>query len=395
MQMASNTSNPLEKSSSKIKNRMAVFAFFFSHGIVFSSWASRIPIIKEQLGLSDGELGSLLLMIPLGQLLTMPLVGKMVTKYGSEKILFLGIVLYGLALCFIGLAQTFTQLAAVLFLFGTFSNMSNIAINTQGVLVENKYGRSIMTSFHGAWSIAGFIGALIGILMFKLDVSTFFHFVIIYLVLLILVIYNRPFLIKTAQAEQQQKEKGFQMDRMLLILGGIGFCSMAVEGAMFDWSGVYFKDIIQAQKEYVVVGFASFMIMMATGRFIGDKVIQKVGAKKTLFFSGMLMFSGMILSVVFPNIWVCMFAFMLIGVGVACNVPIVYAIGGKHPTISSGIAIAMISTISFLGFLLGPPLIGYIAELLDLRYSFAIFAFFGLIMSLLSFQIHLPRLTKE
>ncbi len=368
--------------------RAAVMLFFFCHGIIFSSWASRIPIIKEQLDLSEGQLGSLLLMIPVGQLLTMPLVGKLVNKYGSHRILSIGLFFYSIMLVGIGLAPTFWTLAGVLMLFGTFSNMCNISTNTQGVLVENLYGRSIMTSFHGGWSIAGFFGALLGMWMIALDVPTWLHFSIAAFIVIVMWLWASRNLVVAPEGVEEQKATGFKMDRSLVILGIIGFCSMAVEGAMFDWSGVYFQEVVKVAKQNVVLGYTSFMIMMASGRFIGDKIIQKIGKKRTLQISGVLMFLGMGLSVLFPQMVPSMLAFMLVGVGVACNVPVVYSIAGRHKTIASGMAITMVSSISFLGFLLGPPLIGYIAELADLRYSFGIFAFFGLLMTYLALKIN-------
>lgn len=373
--------------ANRTRYRTAVMMFFFSHGIIFSSWASRIPFIKEKFGFTEGELGNLLLMIPVGQLLTMPLVGKLVSKYGSHKILSIGLFFYALMLIGIGLAPTTWTLAGVLMLFGVFSNMCNISTNTQGVIVENLYGRSIMTSFHGGWSIAGFFGALFGMVMIRLDVATWIHFAISFGMVFLMWLWASRNLIAEEKKAEEKKSTGFKMDLTLVILGVIGFCSMAVEGAMFDWSGVYFQEIVQVAKENVILGYTSFMIMMASGRFIGDKVIQKIGKKLTLQISGILMFVGMGISVFIPEMVPCMIAFMLVGVGVACNVPVVYSIAGRHKTIESGIAITMVSSISFLGFLMGPPLIGYIAELSDLRYSFGIFALFGILMTVLARRV--------
>lgn len=166
----------------------------------------------------------------------------------------------------------------------------------------------------------------------------------------------------------------------MISLGVIGFCSMATEGAMFDWSGVYFHDIVHAPEKWTTLGYASFMIMMALGRFVGDAVISRIGRKRTLQISGILMFAGMITAVMFPQLILCTLAFMLVGLGVACNIPSVYSVAGTHKTISSGVALAMVSSVSYLGFLMGPPLIGYIAEVFSLRHSFGVFACFGLLM---------------
>jgi len=172
-------------------------------------------------------------------------------------------------------------------------------------------------------------------------------------------------------------------------LGLIGFFSMATEGAMFDWSGVYFQDVVEAPEALVPLGYASFMIMMAGGRFVGDWFVRKIGRKQLLIISGLLMFGGMLLSVLLPNIYTCTLAFMAVGLGVACCVPIVYSVSGKHPKLEPGLALAIVSSISFLGFLLGPPLIGFIAEATSLRRSYAVFSVFGLCLSVLVAKLHI------
>lgn len=368
-------------SSQKKRIRLAVSLFFFSQGLAFSSWASRIPTIKSDLGISEGQLGTLLLLMPIGQLCTMALSGKLVAKFGSKNVLKIVVLIYPFILCCIGLAQNFYQLGAVLFLFGVVGNMCNISVNTQGVEVEKIYGKSIMSSFHGAWSIAGFTGALIGLLMMNLQVNTLCHFVIIYGLIVLNWLINKNYLVNSSPALTKEKKSIFSKpDTVLVQLGIIGFLSMATEGAMFDWSGVYFQDIVKAPQNLVVVGYASFMVMMATGRFVGDYFISKFGKQRIMQMSGIFMFSGLMLSVFLPQFIVCTLAFMMVGLGVACNVPMVYSVAGKNKNVNPGVALAMVSSISFLGFLMGPPLIGYIAEVFDLRYSYALFACFGLIM---------------
>lgn len=366
--------------SKRNRIRLAVSFFYFCQGLAFSSWASRIPIIKDRLELTEAQLGTILLMLPVGQLLTMALSGKLVTKYGSSKVLKTAALLYATTLCTIGFAQNLYQLGAILFIFGIFGNMCNIAVNTQGVAAEKIYQKSIMSSFHGAWSIAGFTGALIGLLTMNTGIDTTPHFIIIFSLIVLNVFINSKHLIPGKAKETEKKSFFSKPDKSLVQLGIIGFFSMATEGAMFDWSGVYFKEVVNTPENLVIVGYASFMIMMASGRFVGDYIISKIGRKKTLQISGILMFVGMMTSVIFPSFILCTLAFMLVGIGVACNVPTVYSLAGQNKKIPSGVALAMVSSISFLGFLLGPPLIGYIAEISNLRYSYGVFAIFGLMM---------------
>lgn len=373
---------------SKNRVRLAVSLFYFAHGLGFSSWASRIPTIKASLGLSEAQLGTILLMLPIGQLLTMPLSGTLVDRHGSHKVLPWAALFYAVVLIMIALSGSVWLLGLSLFLMGVTGNICNISVNTQGILAEDLYGKSIMSSFHGAWSLAGFAGAMIGLLTINFNIGTFGHFMGIFILLMLNVLINRTFLVQDQKQKEVSKEKvKFKPDSLIIQLGIIGFFSMATEGAMFDWSGVYFSDVVKSPEKLVVLGYAAFMVTMAMGRFLGDRAIARFGRQRTLQVSGLLMFSGMMISVLFPSIWVCTLAFMLVGLGVACNVPTVYSVTGKHPSIPAGVALALVSSISFLGFLLGPPLIGYIAEIFNLRYSFAFFSLFGLAMLIMSSRL--------
>lgn len=375
----------------KQRIRLAVSLFYFGQGLAFASWASRIPIIKASLQLTEAQLGTVLLMLPVGQLMTMPISGRLVSKYGSHSVLPVGACFYLVVLCLLSFAENAWHLGGALLLFGIAGNICNISVNTQGVLAENLYRKSIMSSFHGAWSIAGFSGALIGLATLNLQLSTSTHFYMITGLLLFNVFLNKKFLVEDTVGTSEKKSFSFKPDKLLVSLGVIGFCSMATEGAMFDWSGVYFHDIVKAPENLTTLGYAAFMVMMATGRFIGDAVISRIGRQRTLQISGIFMFLGMMSAVVFPNLIWCTLAFMLVGLGVACNVPSVYSVAGTHKTISSGVALAMVSSVSYLGFLMGPPLIGYIAQLLSLRYSFGLFACFGLLMFVLTSRLAVFR----
>ncbi len=335
-------------------------------------------------------LGSILFALPVGQFLMMPFSGKLVTHFGSRRVILFALPIYTICLSNIGLVNEGWQLAIALFLFGLAGNLCNISINTQGVTTEKLYQRPIMSSFHGGWSLAGFTGALIGLLMINLKVAPYWHFLAVIFIVWVIVWINHPFLVKGKSdfSTDEPKRKFFSKpDGILLQLGIIGFCSMASEGAMFDWSGVYFKDVVKAPSSLVILGYTSFMIMMATGRFLADYVTTKIGRKKLLQICGVMISTGLFTSVLFPNLITCTFAFMLVGLGVSSIVPTVYSAAGKHTKVPAGIALATVSSVSFLGFLMGPPLIGHIAQIAGLRYSFAVIGIFGIGISLLVSRI--------
>jgi MFS family permease len=359
---------------------------YFSLGICFSSWASRIPDIKAALHLNDALFGTILFALPVGIFLMMPISGRLVTRFSSRKVLLFALPGYTISLSNVGLVHEGWQLAIALFIFGVFGNMCNIAVNTQGVLTERLYGRPIMSSFHGGWSLAGFTGALVGLLMINLKMTVYWHFVTVMLMVWIIIWINFPFLIKTSLAQRlaEPKRKLFSKpDHDLFQLGIIAFCSMASEGIMFDWSGIYFKDIVKAPPSLVILGYTSFMIMMATGRFIADYLIAKMGRKLLMQICGVLISTGLFTAVLLPYLVSSTIAFMMVGLGVSSIVPTVYSAAGRHAVIPPGIAIATVSSVGFLGFLMGPPLIGHISEAFGLRYSFALIGIFGIGITLL------------
>ncbi|WP_445452288.1 MFS transporter [Flavobacterium sp. 25HG05S-40] len=374
------------KSSYLIRVRFATSLFFFGMGFCFSTWASRIPDIKSMLHLSEAALGTMLFALPVGQLFAMPISGKIVTKYGSRMISIVGLLSYALCLLLLGVAKSEWQLAAGLFLFGFFGNFCNIAVNTQGVYTQQLFEKPIIGSFHGSWSLAGFFGALVGLVMLSFELNPLQHFAIALGFVIILVITNYKFMIK-AKSKQEETKSNYSLfknpDKTLLWLGVICFCGMASEGIMFDWSGVYFKEIIKAPGALVVLGYTTFMISMASGRFLSDFLVHRFGAKKVLIISGLVISSGLYMAVLLPYLIPCMIAFMLVGFGVSNVVPIIFNVAGNNENVPTGIALTVVTSISFLGFLLGPPVIGFIAELTSLKYSFAIIGIFGILISVL------------
>jgi len=363
--------------------RIAVASFYFCMGFSFMSWASRIPDIKIKLNLSEGELGSILLALPVGQLLMMPVSGRLVTKYGSKTILSFAILLYAIELTNLGWVTSGWQLALALFVFGIVGNMSNISVNTQGVLAEKIYERPIMTTFHGVWSLAGFTGSLTGLLMMNLGLTPRQHFFIVAAIVITIVFIARRYLITGTSATTQRKKFFSKPEGVLVKLGVIAFCSMAAEGTMFDWSGVYFREVVKAPHSLVIMGLSTFMVMMAIGRFAGDRVISRIGRKRTLQLSGIVIFSGLMISVLFPYLVTATIGFFIVGLGVSSVIPTVYSTAARSAKAAPGMALAGVSSIGFLGFLMGPPLIGYIAQISSLQYSFAVVAFFGLFVSIM------------
>jgi len=367
--------------------RISVSLLFVLQGLCFATWASRIPSVQAKLGLSDITLGIVLFALPVGSLTGLPLAGKLIHRFGSRRMAAHALFIYALVLAGIGLSDSVPVLVLSLVAFGIAGNISNIAINTQAVSVEAKYGRNIMASFHGLWSLAGFAAAGIGSLMIAEGIGTPFHFIIISISIAATVMaiyqYLHPDEEKTVQASSRFFVKP---PSSLVRLGLIAFCCMLCEGAMFDWSSVYFQKVVSPPKEWIGLGYTAFMLCMALGRFVADWVVMQLGFKKTIVLSGFLIAAGLSIAVIFPSLFTAIIGFAVVGIGVSSVIPIVYSQAGKNGDITPSTALAMVSSIGFLGFLVGPPLIGLLAGLVDLRLSFVFIAIAGLTVALLALQ---------
>jgi len=370
--------------------RIAVGAFFFIAGLTFSTWASRIPDIKAALHLNNAAFGAVLLALPAGQLVSLPLSGWLISRFGSRQLVIGAAILYPLTLILLALTGSAWQLICGLFFFGLWANLVNIAMNTQAVGVEKMYGRSIMASFHGLWSLAGFTGASLGNLFTSLQVSPTIHFLVIFTLAMVMVIIAYKYTLPNSFDAKASKQPIFvKPDRQILILGLIAFCCMLCEGAMAEWSGIYFQNVIKAST-FATLGYVAFTATMATGRFIGDKLITKFGVINILRVSGILIATGLLMAILLPYMVSATIGCLLVGFGVSCVVPMVFALAGRSTTMSPGLALTSVSSISFFGFLVGPPVIGFIAQAANLRWSFTFIALMGLGTTLMAGLLKKP-----
>lgn len=361
------------------KTITSVGVFFYIQGVVFGSWASRIPDLKDHLHLGEGALGTILFLLPMGQLTMMPFSGRIVTRFGSRNVLRVALMGYSFILLLIGQVQSAWQLSLCLYLFGLIGNLCNISVNTQGVNAETIHHKPVFSTFHGLWSLGGFTGALVGWLMIRYQVSPSMHFPFITLFVWVNdYIFQRNLIPRQAVSTVIPKYRFRLPQGQLLLLGLIAFCCMSVEGCMFDWTGVYFRQVVLADERFVSAGYAAFMITMSAGRFMGDRMSVRFGRKRWVMISGVLITIGIGLTVLMPAIVPAVIGCMLTGIGVSSIIPLMYSTAGKDTQIASGIAIASVAGIGYLGFLLGPPIIGYIAEAVGLRYSFALMGMGGI-----------------
>jgi MFS family permease len=367
--------------------RRANAVYFFISGFGYSSWTSRIPGIKESLKLNDAHFGTLLFMMPVGLILTMPLTGKLLDHYQSRIIMLIGTLSYNLVLACMGFSEYTWMLGIALFFFGSSRNLMNISTNAQAISVQALYKRSIMSSFHAVWSMAGFAGAALGYLMVTMNILPAWHLLGVSLVLTTLSLFFYKYTLDQ-KPDHTVKRSIFKMpEKGMLIFSMICFISMACENTMYDWSGIYIRQVLHGSKAVATIAFVVYMVAMTSGRLIGDRMADRFGIQRVLAASGLLISTGFLITVLSPLISVTLVGYLLTGFGVSCVVPFVFSLAGKIPMSNPGAALASISSLGYLGFLLVPPMIGYVAQASSLRVSFAIIAVTGLFMIRLSTRI--------
>jgi MFS family permease len=325
----------------------------------------------------------------------MPIAGWLVNKFGSRSIAILAASVYPVVLLMMGLAPSFWTLALALAAFGMCGNMYNISVNTQAIGIEQLYGKTIMGSFHGVWSLAGFSGGLIGALMIGLQVEPQLHFLIVALLAFVVVLVASRYMLTQDTRKNTAGMTFRNIDPWLLRIGLIAFCGMLCEGCMFDWSGVYFQKVVKADKGMVAAGYIAFMSTMALGRFFSDRLTDRLGAVRTYQLSSLFICAGLLISVILPNLITAIAGFLLVGFGTSSVIPLSYSRAGRGSSLSPGIAIAIVASIGYFGFLVGPPLIGFIAETFNLRVSFACIALVGATIGLLATKSFAPQLQPQ
>ncbi|MEO5591128.1 MAG: MFS transporter [Chitinophagaceae bacterium] len=368
------------KNKSPEQLRLVTSIYFFISGFGYSTWASRIPSVQQHLHLNEAQLGAVLLAMPIGLILTLPVTGKLLGHFESRVIMVVGAVIFNILLGLPGFVVNTLQLVIVLFCFGSARNLMNLSANTQAVDVQALYTRSILTTMHGIWSLAGFAGAGLGYLMVLFNISTAWHLLSVSIILVVTAVICFPYTLEK-KPEPQVKKPVFSLpDKQMMKFALICFGVMACENIMYDWSGIYFLKVIHSSKAASIGAYVIYMVMMTTGRFAGDKLVAIIGIKKLLTYSGWFVFSGLMITVLLPYQVSAGFGFALVGLGVSCVVPLVFSIAGKVKGANTGQSLAAVSTIGYLGFLLVPPIVGFIAQATNLRWSFFVIALMSTII---------------
>ena len=354
---------------SALYNRIAVKIAFFVNGFVLANWISRLPRIQELYHADNGAIGLVLLAGSCGAVCAMPFTGWVIIKNGSRKITIFSLIMYCTFVPFIPFMQHILGLAALLFYMGMVTGMLDVAMNAQAVMVEQRYKKPIMTSFHALFSIGMALGAWCGALFVKLQVTLFYHLVVAIVISLIAVAWATRNLVHD-KPDATLKHDGplFRLPTMSLLgIGLIAFCCMVGEGSMGDWSVNYLLNVAHASRAAAPLGLSAFASAMTIGRIFGDKVRVILGDRKLIVLGGVIAITGLGIALLVPLPWIAIAGFFLVGLGLSTIVPIAYSLAGNAEGLPSGVGLAMVTTVGYTGFLFGPPVIGFLADWQTLR----------------------------
>lgn len=353
--------------SEQYLTRLAVATIFFVNGAGVASWFVRIPEVKQQLGISDAILGLALLGTATGALVAMPLAGKLLERLESRALTVVACLCYCAVLPLPALAANAMLLTLALLLLGVCNGFVDVTMNVQAIAVERHYNRPIMSSFHGIFSLGGMAGAIGGGVCAGFGFTPALHLLYAALVLGGMTISVSPRLVQCGPNCRQPHTALVWPKRTLFFLGAIAFCVLLGEGAMADWSALYLQDTVAMAPELAAGGFALFSLMMALGRLAGGWFTRRFSPTVLIRIGAGIAVGGLALALLVIHPVAALIGFACVGAGFSLIFPLVLSAAGRVSAISPGMAIAAVSTMGYVGFLTGPPVIGLAAEVLTLR----------------------------
>jgi predicted MFS family arabinose efflux permease len=362
--------------------RRATAVVFAVHGCVTGSFAARIPWMAAHVGIGVGRLALALLAPGIGAMLAMPFSGRLAHRYALRPLVTATIVAWCAALVLPALPTSLWLLCVVLLVFGATAGLADMAMNAEGVLVETAFGRSVMSSFHGFWSLGVLVGSAVSALASHADIDTRFQFVVEAFILAAVAAVAARFLLDDPTAAESDAPPAFALPtRPVLLIGLIGLCAVFGEQAGTDWSALYIRNELGGSASTAAFAVSAFAVTMAAARLVGDRVIRRLGPVRTVRLSGACAAGGALTVVLAPDLGLGLVGFALLGTGVALVVPLVFAAAGRvgpHPARS----IAGVAGVAYASFLAAPGVIGGIAAASSLTTSFCLVAGLLAIMAL-------------
>lgn len=361
---------PIQQSTSSPYRRASIAFFFALSGLSMSNWAVRLPDIRRTLHINDAQIGLVLLCPVIGSFALVLLSSYLISNFGSRRTTRTGSYLIILSLVLIGWSPSAYALGGSLLVFGAGMGLMNISMNDQASSLERRYQRSIMSSFHGVFSLGGMIGSLSGGALAGIGLNPAYHLTLIALILLIGSLVSKRLLIRPDTKKVAPGGPLFVMPKgRLWLVGLIAAATVFVEGSMADWSALFLTRV-GSTDAFAALGLAVFTGAMAFGRLLGDKWIDAVGPMRALQIGGILGIIGIGVAVLFNSPIISLGGFILAGLGISTLFPCLLSLAGRSPTMSSSQSIAAVAMMGYITLLGGPPMLGFLSHAVGLRMAF-------------------------
>ncbi|MBG0562404.1 MFS transporter [Actinoplanes aureus] len=355
--------------------RAAVAAVFLTNGALYANVVPRFPQLKADLDLSNVALGAAIAAMPFGALLAGLFAAAAIQRFRSSRVAALGIVLLAVATFLVAFVPNVFALAAVMFLAGALDSVIDVAQNAHGLRVQRLYGRSIVNSFHGLWSVGAVLGGLMGSAAAGLDLPLGVHLGISAVLFSAVALVAYRFLLpgpdgaspSPASSPAAKRAWPATAVRMLAVLGVLAACGALVEDAGASWGAIYLRDELATGAAAAGLAFVALQVAMTAGRLAGDRVVDRFGQRTVVRAGGLLAAAGMGLALAVPSLWTTLAGFALAGLGVATLVPAAMHTADELPGLPAGVGLTVVSWLLRVGFLASPPLVGFVADQTSLR----------------------------
>ncbi|MFJ7795103.1 MFS transporter [Pseudomonas sp. NPDC096950] len=352
--------------------QMSTRIAFFIAGLGIAAWAPLVPYAKARAGLDEGTLGLLLLCLGVGSILAMPVAGMLATRFGCRRVVAAGVLLICMALPLLATVSSIPALMATLFMFGAGLGTVDSTVNLQAVIVERASGKTMMSGFHGLFSLGGIVGAAGVSALLGLGVSPLGATLVVVVVLIAALLKAVPHLLPYGS---EKSGPAFAVPHgIVLFIGMMCFIVFLTEGAVLDWSAVFLVSERGIDTAYAGMGYAAFALTMTTGRLTGDAIVRRLGATRVMVFGGLTAAVGLALATFAPTWEVALVGYALVGAGCSNIVPVLYTAVGKQTVMPESIAVPAITTLGYAGILAGPALIGFVAHGSSLSFAFGLMA---------------------
>lgn len=356
--------------------RFAVTSTFIINGFSAGAFVARIPDFKKSLGISNGTLGASLLCVSIGVFLALRPAGRNAAKYGSQPVIFAGTIALAISLPLVGALFSLQWLWFSFFIFGFSIATQDVAMNAHAVLLEQQAGRRLMSVFHAMFSVGTLAGGILGGLCSQWKISPLQQFLLLMIVWILVAMYLRN-LFMPAKADIHPLESGTKTKHPFIfwVLGLFGLFAALSEGAAGDWGGVLARETFGATPFISTLPYIVFCTAMIIGRFSGDYLAHRFGASRIIMIGGIVSGSGLLLGLIVGGIPALMIAWFLLGIGLSVVIPLMFSAAGTLASqrykgvIAPSQAVAKVSGVSYFGFVLGPPMIGFLADQVQLRWA--------------------------